>query len=233
MQWWIYIIIYIISQIAGGLIGNFLPMPIIGSVLLAHLLAIVLVLILRPKKVERPADWRYKGMMALLMAPPLIVLVNLIQEWLPTLPSFIDEQSLSVLMHHPLGILSIALLAPISEELTFRAGILGSLSEGRSPWRAVLLSALIFAVAHMNPVQMPVAFVMGLLLGWAYWQTGSLLVPCLIHIMNNSLAVGLGLIYADPDISFTEVLGGSLGTGIALAVSAAWLLAVVYRLSKA
>ena len=90
-----------------------------------------------------------------------------------------------------LGLISIGILGPISEELLFRGAVLGSLLEWRPirsmPWIAILLSAALFGLVHMNPAQMPGAFAIGLLYGWLAYRTGSLLPGIVGHIFNNSL----------------------------------------------
>lgn len=90
-----------------------------------------------------------------------------------------------------LGLISIGVLGPIAEELLFRGAVLGSLLEWRPirsmPWMAILLSAALFGLVHMNPAQMPVAIAIGLLYGWLVYRTGSLLPGIIGHIFNNSL----------------------------------------------
>ena len=91
-----------------------------------------------------------------------------------------------------LGLVSIGIIGPIGEELLFRGVVLGSLLEWKPlrpmPWLAVLLSAAIFSLIHLNPAQMPGAFMMGLLFSWIVYRTGSLLPGIIGHIFNNSLS---------------------------------------------
>lgn len=88
------------------------------------------------------------------------------------------------------GVLSVALVAPLCEELLFRGAVMRSLREsGRSPRAVILLSALVFGVIHFNPNQVLFAFLMGLVLGWIAWRTQSLLPVVIGHILNNSLGV--------------------------------------------
>ena len=82
-----------------------------------------------------------------------------IQEQMPELPNFV-EQEFSTIMATPWGYLVIGLLAPFSEELVMRGAILRELlkSEKLTTWTAIAISALMFALIHMNPAQMPHAF---------------------------------------------------------------------------
>ena len=56
----------------------------------------------------------------------------------------------------------------------------------RRPWIAIVVSALIFGVIHLNPVQTVFGFLYGLLLGWLAWRTGSLLPGIFAHMANNA-----------------------------------------------
>ena len=88
------------------------------------------------------------------------------------------------------GILGIAIIGPIVEELVFREGIQGSLERSGKPfWLAAVVSALCFGLIHLNPAQIPFAFVMGLILSVIYHKTGNAVVTSIIHILNNSIAV--------------------------------------------
>ena len=110
------------------------------------------------------------------------------QEHMPELPN-IAEDSFDMIMKDRLGYLSIGLLAPLAEELVFRGAILRSLLQWTSrPWIAIALSALFFAAAHMNPAQLPHAFLIGLLLGWLYYRTNSIVPGIVMHWVNNSVA---------------------------------------------
>ena len=109
------------------------------------------------------------------------------------------------------GYFIIGLLAPLCEEIVFRGAILRSLlsSPRLSPWAAIGISALLFALVHLNPAQMPHAFVIGILLGWMYWRTGSILPGMAYHWANNSVAYVIYNIYPDPDIKLVELFKGS------------------------
>jgi hypothetical protein len=129
------------------------------------------------------------------------------------------------------GYLAIGLLAPLAEEIVFRGAILRSLLEKMSPWTAIALSALLFAVFHLNPAQMPHAFLVGLLLGWMYWRTGSILPGMAYHWANNSAAYVIYNVYPNPDMQLIDVFKGSeLHVWLALAFSMLIMLPALYQL---
>jgi uncharacterized protein len=84
----------------------------------------------------------------------------------------------------------VVIVAPVTEELIFRGLILRGLLQRFSPPRAILLSSILFSAVHLNPWQFPAAMFLGLMLGFWYARTRSL-VPCLIgHALANGLAFG-------------------------------------------
>lgn len=96
------------------------------------------------------------------------------------------------------GLLSITLLGPLLEELLFRGAVEGHLlREWKSPWGAIVVSSLIFGVVHGNPAQIPFAFLLGMMFGWLYYRTGSLLPGVVGHVLNNSVAAVNMLLYGD------------------------------------
>ena len=89
------------------------------------------------------------------------------------------------------GYVAIGLMVPIAEEIVFRGAIQHTLQVAlgkRYHWIAIVISALIFGFIHFNLAQGVHAFVIGLLLGWMYYRTGSILPGLVFHWVNNSVA---------------------------------------------
>lgn len=132
-----------------------------------------------------------------------------------------------------LGLVSIGIIGPIAEELLFRGAVLGSLLAWKpiqsKPWIAVLLSAAIFSLIHLNPAQMPGAFAIGLLYGWLVYRTGSLLPGIVGHVFNNSLVCILAMLPEEEDSAETvaEMFGSPLLESIAVAGSVFVFIVVV------
>ena len=161
----------------------------------------------------------------------LVVPSAWLQEHMPELPNFV-EQEFDMILKDRWGYLTIGLLAPLAEEIVFRGAALRSLLASRlSPLAAIVISALLFAVAHLNPAQMPHAFLVGLLLGWMYWRTGSILPGMAYHWANNSVAYVLYAFYPNPDIKLIDIFKGSeLHVYMALGFSLLILLPALYQL---
>ena len=116
-----------------------------------------------------------------------MVFVNLCSEFL-NLPDHLQDTFLGM-SRNVFGILSITVMAALVEELLFRGAIQGHLlRKGMKPLHAILISSAIFGIIHMNPIQVPFAFAIGLIFGWLYYRTGSLVPGIIGHFINNSVA---------------------------------------------
>lgn len=87
------------------------------------------------------------------------------------------------------AILKVAVLAPIVEELIFRGVIMHGLMRNYSKFTAVFVSALMFALFHLNPWQFPATFILGLVLGILMVRTRNIFLCILGHAINNGLVL--------------------------------------------
>lgn len=76
-------------------------------------------------------------------------------------------------------------VAPVTEELIFRAGIYRFLKSRLSPGVAIVLSSALFGSIHVHLLSFPSLMLLGGILCLAYELTGSLRVPVLIHALFN------------------------------------------------
>lgn len=154
-----------------------------------------------------------------------------LQELMPELPNLV-EQEFDMVLRNRWGYLTIGLLAPLSEELVLRGAVLRSLlrSSRLSPWGAIAISAVLFALVHFNPAQMPHAFLIGLLLGWMYYRTDSILPGVAFHWVNNSIAYVLYNLYPNPQMKLIDFFGSQRTVAAALLFSLFILLPAIYQL---
>ncbi len=103
-----------------------------------------------------------------------------------------------------LKFLCVSIMAPFFEEWLCRGEILRGLlnfkrTDGSSmkPIWAIIISAAFFALIHANPWQAVPAFIIGLILGFVYYKTGSLLLTMLMHSCNNTMA----LVFSNIDLT--------------------------------
>ncbi len=115
------------------------------------------------------------------------------------------------------------------EEMVFRGIVMQSLRRFGDMF-ALVSSALIFGIFHLNLIQMPYAFILGLFIGYFVMRTGSLWVGVIIHFLNNSIATVLTLIepYCSEEIYLFINLAYSL-FAVVCGIIAMCLLLVKYR----
>jgi membrane protease YdiL (CAAX protease family) len=85
-----------------------------------------------------------------------------------------------------LAVIVIGILAPAGEELFFRGFMQTRLRERWRARAAITISALCFAVVHLEWVHGALAFVLGLYLGFVTEASGSIRPSILCHLVNNS-----------------------------------------------
>lgn len=85
-----------------------------------------------------------------------------------------------------LGALS---FGPILEEILFRGIILKGLLYSNSPWKAIILSAVIFGIIHSQPIIILGGIFFGIFLGYIYYKTNSLGLTILLHFATNLFGI--------------------------------------------
>lgn len=94
-----------------------------------------------------------------------------------------------------IGIVSMAILPAICEELLFRGLIFKGLQEKFNPHVAIVLSAAMFTLLHGSLQQTVYQFILGMLLGYAMHYGKSIVYPMLLHFVNNLVVVINSFIY--------------------------------------
>ena len=224
------VFIFVFLQLLTGWAIKLFFMPLTPKKLAASIIVsgLITVLILyRMRMIRRwtvyPMDikWRYTPS-AFAAAIFGIFAGNVLSEYL-NLPNPMKMEFFNMI-RDSWGIFAIVVFGPIVEELVFREAFIGYTTRHSVPREAaVLLSALAFSLIHLNPAQMPFAFIMGVLLGLIYVKTKSVVITSIIHIANNSLAVWemkkLGL--KIDEFSYITILGGERNTLILILLSSA------------
>jgi membrane protease YdiL (CAAX protease family) len=130
-------------------------------------------------------------------------------------------------------IISIALIGPIAEEFIFRGMLLHRMMKKTSMWGGILISSILFGILHADIIG---ATIFGIIASLLYLKTGNLLIPILLHIFNNSLAIILGFVapswpswaIAEKSDIYTYILPNT----IVLSISSMLMIWVVVRLTK-
>ena len=110
---------------------------------------------------------------------------------LPDMPEELKTMFEQMMQDGPLWVtvVSTVIFAPIFEEWLCRGMVLRGLLQKVHPAWAMVISALFFALIHLNPWQAVPAFVTGILLAYVYYRTGSLKLTILMHAVNNGTSV--------------------------------------------
>jgi len=182
-------VFYLLLSLFGMLLGSLLPQPLSTA---CHLLFVLLALFLEKRCFEAEASPRLY-LRSVLALPRLWLLfpafafctmgANLLSARITaalggTLPGVTPSLPL---------FFGAVLLAPIAEELLFR-GLLLRLFIPYGERGAVLLSAVLFALAHGSIFQIPYALVAGLFLGYTAVCSKGLFYPLVFHLLYNLFA---------------------------------------------
>jgi membrane protease YdiL (CAAX protease family) len=88
---------------------------------------------------------------------------------------------------------SVVVLAPLAEELTYRVLLQGWCQSHFSPWAAIVFSALIFSIVHQMPDCIPL-FPLALVLGFVYYRTRSYVAVVVLHALFNATNLTLSVL---------------------------------------
>jgi membrane protease YdiL (CAAX protease family) len=86
-----------------------------------------------------------------------------------------------------LAIIVMGVIPGVMEELFFRGLILDGLNRNYSQRKAIIISALLFGIIHLNPWQFLGGFIIGLISALICIKTNSILLSVYIHFFNNAL----------------------------------------------
>ncbi len=131
---------------------------------------------------------------------------------LPPMPDWLEEMLESMTQGDLLlNFMCVSIFAPFFEEWLCRGMVLrGLLGNKMKPVWAIVISALFFALIHLNPWQAVPAFIFGCLFGYVYYKTGSLRLTMLMHFTNNTLSLVLSNVDSLKDAdSWADLLPGA------------------------
>lgn len=102
----------------------------------------------------------------------------------PEYPEMLEPTVTSLI----LNIFVVAVLPALLEEMVYRGFILQTLRR-YGDGMAILVSAILFGLMHGNILQIPFAFLLGLVMGFLVVQTGNIWLAVALHFTNNTVAV--------------------------------------------
>ena len=200
----------------GSLVAGLAALPLAAplqqglQVLLLYLVVmivplLILVLMLRGRG-QPPAggwlQWRWRPLLpavgravaTLLMALPAVAMSGwLVERLWPDAGGSNPLLDLVLTSADPLALFCFALtatvLAPLFEEILFRGTLLPVVAQRWGGLVGVLVSAAVFALAHLSLSEGIPLFVLGIGLGWLRWRSGRLAPSVLMHALWNGLTL--------------------------------------------
>lgn len=126
---------------------------------------------------------------------------------------------------------SVCIFAPLAEEAVFRGAIERRLLEKNwNHWYAIIISAVIFAMAHMSVYQFISPFI--IVICWLYYRTRNLWPGILMHVVFNtiaSVAQVVGEFVSDKPLSAKTV---SLPIGITIPLTLLGIVILYYSVKQ-
>jgi membrane protease YdiL (CAAX protease family) len=132
--------------------------------------------------------------------------------WLNELKVFFDNINQSIesmygnllQVHNPLDaiivIAAVSLTPAVCEEVMFRGFIQKSFELKFKPFFGALITAVFFGIYHFNPYALIPLIGLGFFFGYAAYKSNSILVPIVLHFINNFAAIILYFIFGSDEL---------------------------------
>jgi membrane protease YdiL (CAAX protease family) len=91
-------------------------------------------------------------------------------------------------------LLVVGIWGPVAEEIFFRGFALAGLRRRFGDRTALILTAALFAVFHIEPTIYVPIFFFGIVLGWIYLRTNSLWPSIFIHVIHNTVILSITIL---------------------------------------
>ncbi len=130
------------------------------------------------------------------------------------------------------AVIFIVVIGPFVEEFFFRGLLLRGFLGRYSTKKAIVLSALLFALYHANIFQIIPAFFGGILFAWWFVKTRSLILCIFGHVITNALIISAVFLLGNQSAHIQELEYGPLWLdllGVVLLVSGIWLSIRVFK----
>ena len=102
-------------------------------------------------------------------------------------------------------IITVSIIPALCEEVLFRGYIQRSFEMKIKPFYAALITAVFFALFHLIPTNIIPLTIIGFYLGFAAYSSQSLVIPMILHFLNNFFAVMFFFIFGDEEIIQSDV----------------------------
>lgn len=177
----------------------------------------------------------FLGALLIIVIQPLIIYLGYLNSLIPIPEMFSDLQVSQYEMIEEFlrtdgiiwfGLLNIALVPAVCEELLFRGYVLRAFEKSWGPVVAMFVSALIFGFFHIQLGNVLPLTTLGIILALMTWLSGTIWPAILAHFINNGAAVLVGSHF--PELLFEEVTYESLPPLWVLGLSAIFTGLIIY-----
>lgn len=104
------------------------------------------------------------------------------------------------------GFIFVVIMPAITEEFLFRGIVMRSIAGVYGGAKAVLISALLFSLMHMNIANLPTTFIVGLTIGFAVYKSNCMKAGVIMHATHNGIVLILSMLkLTSNDATTTEL----------------------------
>lgn len=190
---------------------------------------------LRIKWNNQVVKYLVMGGLLMIVIQPVIVYLGYLNSLIPIPDMFSDFQISQYEMIEDFlktdgiiwfGLLNIALIPAICEEVLFRGYVFRAFEKSWGPIIAILISGLFFGMFHIQLGNIFPLATLGIILALMTWLSGTIWPAVLAHFINNGAAVLVGSQF--PELMFQDVTAESLPPVWVLVLSIVFTAAIIY-----
>ncbi len=103
-------------------------------------------------------------------------------------------------------VLIVSVTPAICEEVFFRGFTQKSLEYAVKPFKAILITSFAFALYHFNPYGLFALTILAAYLGFSAYQSKSILIPIILHFINNFISVISYFLWGNDELMNTNIV---------------------------
>jgi hypothetical protein len=114
--------------------------------------------------------------------------------------SYLQLLSAENILDYIIVALTVSLTPAVCEEFFFRGFVQKSFEYKQKPFTAILLTSVFFGLYHFNPYGLLPLILIGVYLGYAVYKSNSIVVPVILHFLNNFIAVLAFFVFGEEEL---------------------------------